>query len=133
MNIRPIKNDSDHEWALARIEELMYAQPDSSEGEVLDILVTLVDAYESKNHAIESPDPIEAINFRMEQSGITRKDLEGVFGRRGRTSEILNGKRKLTLTMIRKLHYDYAIPFEALITPNECNHSLCSRDNCFQE
>ena len=133
MNIRPINNDSDHEWALARIEELMHAKAGTAEGEELDILVTLTDVYESKHHAIQAPDPIEAINFRMEQSGMTRKDLENAIGERSRVSEILNGKRGLSISMIRKLHYDHAIPLEALITPNECNHSGCERDKCYQD
>ncbi len=131
MNIRPIKNDSDHEWALGRIDQLMDADSVSPQaGAELDVLITLVDAYESEHHEIEAPDPIEAINFRMEQSGLTRKDLEVVFGTRARVSEILNDRRCLTLAMIRKLHFDFSIPFEALITPNECNHPDCAREVC---
>jgi len=130
MNIRAIKNDEDHKWALGRIEGLMHAKAGTQEGEELDILVTLVDAYESKHHAIDAPDPIEAINFRMEQAGMSRKDLEDAIGERGRISEILNGKRGLSLSMIRKLHYDHSIPLAALITPNECNHAECERNKC---
>ena len=132
MNIRPIKNDSDHEWAVGRMDQLMDAEPGTPEGAELDVLITLVDAYESEHHAIGAPDPIEAINFRMEQSGLTRKDLESVFGTRSRTSEILNDRRCLTLSMIRKLHFDFAIPFEALITPNDCNHPDCDRTECLK-
>lgn len=130
MNIRPIKNDEDHELALTRIEELMHAKAETPEGEELDVLVTLVDAYESKHHSIEAPDPIAAIYFRMEQAGLSRKDLENAIGDRGRISEILNGKRSLSLSMIRKLHYDHSIPLAALITPNECNHAECEREQC---
>ena len=130
MNIFPIRNDEDHDRALARISEIMDAKLGSPEGEELEILSTLVDAYESKHHAIEAPDPIAAINFRMEQAGYDRKNIEEAFGTRGRTSEILNGKRCLSLSMIRKLHYDYDIPLGSLITPNECNHAECDRDSC---
>jgi len=116
MNTRPIKIEEDYEWGLARINELMNAEPDSNEEIELDILATLMDDYESKNFPIEAPDPIAAIAFRMEQRGLERKDLEHIFGTRGRTSDVFNKKRPLSIDMIRKLNRDLEIPLEALIT-----------------
>jgi HTH-type transcriptional regulator/antitoxin HigA len=95
----------------------MDAIPGSAEGDLLDVLVTLVEAYEEKHWRIEPPDPIDAIKIRMEQRGLSRKDLEKVFGSRSRVSEILNRKRPLTLDMIRKLHRNLEIPAESLIQP----------------
>ena len=115
MTIRPIRNSSDHESALKRIEALMSAQKDTAEGDELEVLVTLVDAYESKHFPIDAPDPIEAIKFRMEQLGLDRKDLEPYLGSRARVSEILNKRRGLSLAMIRALHENLDIPLEALI------------------
>ncbi len=115
MEIKPIKNKVDHEAALAEIDQLMDAEPDTPEGDRLDILVTLVEAYETKHYPIDPPHPIEAIKFRMEQMDFTRKDLEQILGSRGRVSEILSGKRTLTLNMIRKLHQTLNIPAEVLI------------------
>src|ERR1700747_2624470 len=99
--IRPIRTEEDHEKAVVRIRELINAAPDTPEGDELDILATLVDAYEARHHAIDAPDPITAIEFRMEQEGLTRKDLEPLIGSRARVSEILNRKRNLTLEMVR--------------------------------
>ncbi len=116
MNIRPIRNSSDHESALKRIEALMSAQNGTAEGDELDVLATLVDAYEKEHFAIDSPpDPIEAIKFRMEQMGLSRKDLEPFLGSRARVSEVLNKRRGLSLTMIRSLHENLEIPLDALI------------------
>ena len=115
MNIRPIKTEEDYEWGLTRINELMDAESDSTEEVELDILATLMDEYESKNFPIEVPDPIAAIAFRMEQKGLERKDLEHIFGTRGRTSEVFNKKRPLSIDMIRKLNKELEIPLEALI------------------
>ena len=115
MNIRPIKTKDDYNNALARVAELMDAEPDSEAGAELDVLATLVDAYESKHFPIESPDPVEAILFRMEQMGIDRKDLEPFLGGRGRVSEVLNRKRDLSITQIKKLHDGLQIPFENLL------------------
>ena len=115
MIIRPIRNSSDHESALKRIEALMPAEKDPTEGDELDVLVTLVDAYESEHFSIDAPDPIEAIKFRMEQLELDRKDLEPYLGSRARVSEILNKRRGLSLTMIRALHENLDIPLEALI------------------
>lgn len=115
MEIRPIKNDADYEAALAEIDRLMNAEPDTPEGDRLDVLATLVEAYEARNFAIDAPDPIDAILFRMEQLELTRKDLEPLIGGRGRVSEVLSGRRNLTLAMIRKLSAKLRIPAEVLI------------------
>lgn len=115
MKIRPIKTETDYEWALARIEKLMDAKPATKAGDELDILTTLVEAYETKRHPVCSPDPIEAVKFRMDQLGMTRKDLEAIIGGRGRVSEILSGERRLSLPMIRRLHKILRIPLESLI------------------
>jgi len=115
MTIRPIRNTSDHESALKRIRALMSAKPDTDDGDELEVLATLVDAYEVKHFPVDSPDPIEAIRFRMEQLGLDRKDLEPFIGSRARVSEVLNKRRGLSLKMIRALHQELDIPLEALI------------------
>lgn len=115
MDIRPIKTEADHEAALAEVERLWTAAPASPEADRLDVLVTLIQAYEEARHPIHPPDPIEAILFRMEQQELTRKDLEPFIGSRGRVSEVLNRTRSLTLPMIRRLHEGLGIPAEVLI------------------
>jgi HTH-type transcriptional regulator/antitoxin HigA len=115
MNIRPIRNSSNHESALKRIEALMSAQNGSDEGHELDVTATLVDAYEREHDSIGSPDPVEAIEFRMEQMGLNRKDLEPFLGSLARVSEVLNRRRGLSLAMIRSLHENLGIPLDALI------------------
>ena len=115
MDIKPIRTDSDHEAALAEIESLWQAPTGSPEGDRLEILATLVEAYEEKNHPIEPPDPVDAIVFRMDQMGMSRRDLEVYIGPRGRVSEILNRARSLTLPMIRRLHVGLGIPADVLI------------------
>ncbi|MDH5740601.1 MAG: helix-turn-helix domain-containing protein [Nitrospira sp.] len=115
MTIAPIKTARDYDRTLARIEQLMEAKPGTKAGDELDVLTTLVEAYEAKHHAICPPDPIDAITFRMEQLGMTRKDLEALLGGRGRVSEILTRKRTLSLEMIRRLHRKLHIPLESLI------------------
>jgi HTH-type transcriptional regulator / antitoxin HigA len=115
MTIVPIKTARDHDRALGRIEQLMEAKPGTKAGDELDVLTTLVEAYEAKHHAIYPPDPIEAIKFRMDQLGMTRKDLETVLGGRGRVSEVLTRKRNLSIEMIRRLHRKLHIPLESLI------------------
>ena len=114
MNIKPIKNEQDYEEILAHIDHLMDAQPDTQEMDELEVLTTLVEAYEAKHYAIEAPDPIEAIKFRMEQEGLKQKDLVGIVGSKSRVSEVLNRKRKLTIEMIRNLHKTLHIPVESL-------------------
>ena len=115
MTISPIKTKRDYERTLRRIEQLMDAKLDTKAGDELDVLTTLVESYEAKHHAICPPDPVEAIKFRMDQLGMTRKDLESLLGGRGRVSEILTKKRSLSLEMIRRLHGKLQIPLESLI------------------
>jgi HTH-type transcriptional regulator / antitoxin HigA len=115
MTIAPIKTARDYDRTLGRIEQLMEAKPGTKAGDKLDVLTTLVEAYETKHHAIYPPDPIEAIKFRMDQLGMTRKDLETVLGGRGRVSEILTRQRNLSLEMIRRLYRKLHIPLESLI------------------
>lgn len=115
MNIHPIKTEIDYENSLHEIEKLWGSPEETPAGEKLDILIILVEAYENEHYKIDPPDPIEAIKFRMEQSGLTRKDLEPFLGSRGRVSEIFSKKRDLSLNMIRKLHSELHIPFESLI------------------
>lgn len=117
MDIKLIRTEAEYEAALAEIETLMSAAADSPEGERLDLLVTLVEAYEARHHPIEAPDPIELIKFVMEQRGLERADLEPLIGSRGRVSEILSRKRALTLEMIRRLHAALGVPADALIQP----------------
>ena len=119
MDIRPIKTEKDYEEALARIEALWDAANNTSEGDHLDVLCDLVAVYEDKHHAIDPPNPIDAILFRMDQQGLSRADLEPYFGGRSHVSEILNGKRPLSRDMIANLHYGLGIPFESLIPPPE--------------
>lgn len=123
MDIRPIKTDADYRAALNDIENLMMAEPDTIEGEKLDILVTLVEAYEAKHFPMDLPDPVEAIKFEMERKGLTVKDLEPMIGKSNRVYEILNYKRSLTLKMIWKLHEGLGIPAESLIKPPQVRAS----------
>ena len=118
MDIKLIKTDADYRAALAEIETLMAATLDSPEGERLDLLVTLVEAYERNHYPMDLPDPVEAIRFEMEQNGLTPKDLEPMIGRSNRVYEILSRKRPLTLKMIWRLHRDLGIPAESLIKPS---------------
>jgi HTH-type transcriptional regulator/antitoxin HigA len=115
MDIQPIRTAADHEAVLARIAELMSAEVGTPEGDELDILATLVEAYEQKHFPIVPADPIEAINFRIEQLGLERKDLEPYLGSRHRVSEVLNRRRGLSLEMIRRLHDGLKIPLEVLV------------------
>lgn len=115
MEIKPIKTKADYRAALKEIEALMAAERDSPEGERLDVLVTLVEAYENKHYRFDLPDPVEAIKFRMEQKRMTPKDLVPMIGRINRVYEVLNRRRPLTLAMIRRLHGKLGIPAESLI------------------
>ena len=117
MNIQPIKTDQDYRAALRDIESLMSAELNSKEGERLDILVTLIEAYERRHFPLDLPDPVAAIRFQMEQKGLVPKDLEPMIGRSNRVYEILNRKRPLTLKMIWRLHQQLGIPAESLIRP----------------
>ena len=115
MNIKPIKTEKDYEAALERVMGLMDAKEGTPEGDELDILGTLVEAYEAKNFPIDKPNPIEVLRFRMEQFGLKATDRIPYIGHSGRVSEVLNYRRKLTLSMIRKLHEGLKIPTESLV------------------
>ena len=114
-NIKPIKTDAEHETTLARIYELMNAQPGTPEGEELDALVSIVEAYESKRVAMGYPDPVAAIEFRMEQAGLSPRDLIPCIGSQAKVAEILSGKRPITPAMARALHERLGIPVETLL------------------
>lgn len=115
VTIKPIRSEEDYETALQEIDGLMDAGLDTPEGERLDVLVTLVQAYEAEHYPIGLPDPIALILFVMEQRGLERADLEPMIGGRGRVSEVLNRQRPLTLSMIRRLHTGLGLPAEALV------------------
>lgn len=119
MNIKPIKTETDYRDALKAIEGVMNAKPGTPAGDKLDVLVTLVEAHEARHYALDPPDPVEAIKFRMEQAGLSVKDLEPAIGKSNRVYEVLNGKRSLTLPMIWRLHSMFGIPAESLIKPPE--------------
>ncbi|NOZ52844.1 MAG: transcriptional regulator [Gammaproteobacteria bacterium] len=121
MDIKPIKTDADYRAALKEIESLMMAEADTPEGEKLDVMVTLVEAYEAKHFPMDLPDPVEAIKFEMERKSLTVKDLEPMIGKSNRVYEILNHKRSLTLKMIWKLHEGLGIPAESLIKPPQAH------------
>jgi HTH-type transcriptional regulator/antitoxin HigA len=123
MEIKPIRTKADHRTALKEIETLMSARPRTPEGERLDVLVTLVEAWEKKHYPIALPDPVEAIKFRMEQSGLGPKDLVPMIGQLNRVYEVLSRKRPLTLAMIRRLYQDLGIPAESLINPTVERHA----------
>lgn len=119
MNISPIKTKVDHENALARVEALWDAEPNTPEGDEFDVLVTLIEVFEKEHYPIDAPDPVAAIKFRMEQQGLEDADLVPMIGQRSKVSEVLNKKRKLSITMIRKLNTMLSIPLESLITDYE--------------
>jgi HTH-type transcriptional regulator / antitoxin HigA len=115
MEIKPIRTKSDYERALREIERLWGAKERSREGDRLDVLATLVEAYEAKHFVIGSPDPVDAIRFRLEQQGLEPRALVGVIGGRSRVYEVMRGKRSLSLNMIRRLNERFGIPAEVLI------------------
>ena len=115
MEIRPIKSEKDYKTAISRIEELWGAKKDSPESDELDLLVTLVEAFEMKHYPIAPPDPIDAIKFLMEQMGMTSADMVKYLGSQSRVSEVLNRKRKLSLGMIKSLYKGLKIPAEVLL------------------
>jgi HTH-type transcriptional regulator/antitoxin HigA len=117
MNIRPIKTAANYQAALNEIENLFDATPNTPRGDQLEVLTTLVDAYEELHYPIPAPDPIEAVLYHMQSRGLTRKDLEPYIGHRARVSEILNRKRPLTLRMIQRLHSELGVSAEVLLTP----------------
>jgi HTH-type transcriptional regulator / antitoxin HigA len=114
-NVKVIKTEAEYEAALQRLDIIFDAKKDTSEGEELELLSLLIDNYEKIHYPIDLPDPIEAIKYRMEQMGYKQKDLADMIGLKSRVSEILNRKRKLTLDMIRKIHYGLNIPMDMLI------------------
>jgi HTH-type transcriptional regulator/antitoxin HigA len=116
MDIKPIKSERDYQRALKEIDKLMGAKANTPQGDRLDVLATLVTAWEEKHYPIDPPDPVEAIRFAMEQRGLTRRDLEPYIGSRARVAEVLNRKRSLTLAMIRRLHAGLGIPAEVLLS-----------------
>ncbi|MBE0490247.1 MAG: helix-turn-helix domain-containing protein [Halomonas sp.] len=119
MEIRPIHTQDDYQAALREVSAYFDNEPvpGTEEGDRFEILMTLVEAFEARHFPVDLPDPIEAIKFRMEQEGLTAKDLEPAIGRRNRVYEILNGKRNLTLAMVWRLHEMFGIPAESLIRP----------------
>ena len=123
MDIQPIRTESDYRQALRALSAFFEAEPEpgSPQGDHFDVLLTLVEAYETRHVAVAHPDPIDAIKFRMEQAGLTPRDLEPAIGRSNRVYEVLNGKRSLTLSMIRKLHQGFGIPAASLIGISDRN------------
>ena len=119
MKIRPIHTDSEYRAALKEVSVLFDNEPEpgSPQGDAFEVMITLIEAYEAKHFPIDLPNPIDAIKFRMEQSGLTAADLAPAIGRKNRVYEVLNGKRALTLPMIWKLHNMFGIPAESLIKP----------------
>ncbi len=119
MNIKPIRTEQDYELALKRVESLMDAEVGTEDFDELEVLTTLIESYEAKHYTIDTPDPIEAIKFRMEQEGLRQKDLVEIFGNKVRVSEVLNKKRRLTLDMIRNINHNLHIPLESLLNKYE--------------
>lgn len=115
MNIKPIRNDDDLRAAFARLESIFQSMEGTPEADEMEILVTLIEAYENRHYPIGPADPVEAIKFRMEQQGLTPKDLEPYIGPSGRVSEVLNRKRPLSLRMVKRLHDGLRIPYESLL------------------
>ena len=123
-DLKPIRTEEDYEAALAEIGRLWGARSGTVQGDRLDVLATLIEAYEGEHHPMDPPDPIEAIKFRMEQQGLTRKDLERLLGTRTRISEVLNRKRSLSIAMIRRLHEELGISAEVLIRPTRDDRAV---------
>ena len=121
--LKPIRNTADHAAALAEIENLWGAKAGTPKGDRLDVLATLIDAYETETYPMDPPDPIEAIQFRMEQLGLTRKDLEPLIGTRARVAEVMTRKRNLSIDMIRRLHDALGISAEVLIRPTRTSEA----------
>lgn len=127
MDIKPVRTSKDHREALAEVERLWDAKSGTPEHDRLDVLVTLIEAYEAKHHPIPPPNPVEAVLFRMDQLDLDRKDLERLIGSRARVSEVLSGRRNLSLGMIRRLHGRLGIPAEVLIGEQTPRASLGRR------
>lgn len=116
MTIKPIRNEDDLKRAFRRLEKIFQAEEGSAQSDERDVLVTLIEAYENKHYDFGPADPVEAIKFRMEQDGLTPRDLEPFIGPSGRVSEMLNRKRPLSLRMVKRLHDGLKIPYESLLT-----------------
>jgi len=116
MNIKPIRNDADLRAAFARLSSIYQAPANTPEADEMEVLTALIEVYENQHYPITPPDPVDAIRFRMEQQGLNAKDLEPFIGSSGRVSEILNRKRRLSLSMIKRLHEGLSIPYESLMT-----------------
>ena len=123
MNIKPIKSQKDYRAALRQVESLMGAAAGSAEGDKLDVLVTLIEAWERKHFPLDLPDPIDAVKFQMEQAGLSPRDLVPMIGQLNRVYEVLNRKRPLTLRMIWNLHEQLRIPLESLVKPPESSRA----------
>jgi HTH-type transcriptional regulator/antitoxin HigA len=117
-DVKPIRTNADYEAALLELKKLWGAKSGTMQGDRLDVLATLIDAYESEHFPMDPPDPVEAIKFRMEQQRLSRKDLEPFIGTRTRVAEVLNRKRSLSVAMIRRLHEGLGIPADILIRPS---------------
>jgi HTH-type transcriptional regulator/antitoxin HigA len=130
MDIRPIRDKEDYAAALAEVERLFDAQPGTPEGDRLEVLSILVEAYEDEHYEVALPEPIEAIQYHMESRGLSRRDLEPYIGTRARVSEILNRRRSLTLRMIQKLQAGLGIPAEILIQPYELIEGKGESERC---
>src|ERR1700739_2638067 len=116
--LKPVRTKADYDRALAEVERLWGAKSGTPKGDRLDGLATLIDAYEAEHYPMDPPDPIEAIKFRMEQQGLSRRDLEKIIGTRTRIAEVLNRKRGLSIAMIRRLHEKLGISAGVLIRPS---------------
>ena len=127
MDIKPIKSEEDYEKALHRVESLWKSPEGSPESDELDVLATLIEAYEREHYPIDLPDPVEAIKFRLEQQGKDSRALIGVIGQRTRVYEVLRGKRSLSLNMIRELHDKFGIPANVLIQPGRKTRKTAGR------
>lgn len=117
VQVEPIRSERDHEAALAQVEVLMAARPGTPDGDRLEVLSMLIEAYETEHYSIEAPDPIALVEYVMEQRGLDRADLGKYIGSRGRVSEVLTKTRALSLPMIRKLHDGLGLPADALVKP----------------
>ncbi len=127
MDIRPIKTEADYQATLKEVEKFLDAAPNTPEGDRLEVLATLVEAYEDQHYPIPLPDPVEAILYYMESRGLTRRDLEPFIGNRARVSEIINRKRPLSLRMIQQLHTGLGIPAEVLLQPSRIERGRARR------
>lgn len=121
--LKPIRSEADYERSLAEVERLWGAKSGTPEGDRLDVLATLIDAYEAQRFPMDPPDPVDAIKFRMEQQGLTRRDLEPMIGTRTRVAEVLNRRRGLSINMIRRLHARLGISADVLIRPSRPDRS----------